>query len=452
MKEGNVTLSTQEQRRLMVLNQVGSGAISGKEAAAVLGLSERQLRRLRRAYERKGAKALAHGNRGRRPANTLDAKLKVRVIQLARTRYVGFNQQHFTEMLAEREGIQVSRATVNRILTQAGIVSPRKRRPARAHRRRDRFPRAGMLLQIDGSRHDWLEGRGPFLSLLGAIDDATGEVPWACFREQEDAQGYFEVMRQTVRRKGVPLAIYSDRHSIFFKTREQTLSLAEQLDGRREPTQFGRLLEELGIQLILARSPQAKGRVERLWGTFQDRLTSELRLAGASTLEAAQQALERYLPRHNRRFSVLPQDPTPAWGPAPDRRQHDQLFCFKYRKVVGTDHCIRFDGQRIDVPPGGPRPSYARAEVELHQHFDGTVAVFFHGTCLTRQSFPARPVYRIPSHHSRNGSDEPLIPLVRAPTPKVGRRPPAADHPWRIGLNKKDRERSKSWSRQNGQN
>lgn len=287
MKEGNVTLSTKEQRRLMVLNHLGSGAISGKEGAELLGLSERQLRRLRRGYERIGAKALAHGNRGRRPANAVDAKLQARVVELAKTRYAGFNQQHFTEMLAEREGVQLSRQTVNRILTKAGIVSPRRRRAARAHRRRDRFPREGMLLQLDGSRHDWLEGRGPFLSLVGAIDDATGLVPWACFRVQEDAQGYFEVLRETIRRKGVPLAVYSDRHGIFFKTRDKELSLQEQFDGRQRPTQFGRLLEELGIQLILARSPQAKGRVERLWGTFQDRLTSELRLAKISTLEDA---------------------------------------------------------------------------------------------------------------------------------------------------------------------
>ena len=132
-----------------------------------------------------------------------------------------------------------------------------------------------MLLQVDGSWHDWLEGRGPYLSLVGAIDDATGLVPWACFREREDAQGYFEVLRATVQRKGVPLAIYSDRHGIFFKTKSRELSLEEQLAGRRQPTQFARLLEELGIQLILARSPQAKGRVERLWGTFQDRLAME---------------------------------------------------------------------------------------------------------------------------------------------------------------------------------
>jgi transposase len=450
MKEGNVTLSTKEQRRLMVLNHLGSGALSNSEAAALLGLGERQVRRLHRAYAAHGAKALAHGNRGRRPSNAIDPKIKQRVIHLARTRYQGFNHQHLTEMLAEREGLQLSRVSVHRILTGAGMPSPRRRRPPRAHRRRDRFPREGMLLQIDGSRHDWLEGRGPFLSLVGGIDDATGLVPLACFRAQEDAQGYFEVLRETVRRKGVPLAVYSDRHGIFFKTKDKELSLEEQFDGRRQPTQFGRLLEELGIQLILARSPQAKGRVERLWGTFQDRLISEMRLAGASTRDEAQQVLARFLPRHNRRFSVPPNDATPAWLPAPDRRRHDQLFCFKYRKVVSNDHSIRHDGQRIDIPPGGPRPSYAKAEVELQQRFDGTVAVYFQGTCLTKQQLPVTTNYRVDQHSYAEALDEPPTP-VRKP-PAVGRRPPAASHPWRFGFNKSGLQRSKSWRRKNGQN
>lgn len=448
-----MTLTTEEQRRLMVLNHVGSGALTGKEAAALLGLSERQLRRLRRAYERDGAKALAHGNRGRRPPNALDPQLKAQVIHLAKTRYLGFNQQHFTEMLAEREAIQLSHATVNRLLTEAGIVSPRRRRPARSHARRDRFPREGMLLQVDGSRHDWLEGRGPWLSLVGAIDDATGMVPWACFREQEDAQGYFEVLRETVRRKGVPLAIYSDRHGIFFKTKDKDLTLAEQLDGRRQPTQFARLLEELGVQLILARSPQAKGRVERLWGTFQDRLTSELRLAGVNTADEAQRVLAHFLPRHNRRFSVPASDVTPAWLPAPDRRRHEQLFCFKYRKVVANDHTVRFQGQRIDIPPGGPRPSYAKAEVELHQHFDGSIAVFFQGTCLAKKQLTRQEVYRVLEEHSDTPAlDQPPAPRIRVPTPKVGYQPPPRSHPWRVGYEQRARNRTKSSSDQNGQN
>ena len=432
-----MTLSSKEQRRLMVLNQVGPRLLSAEQAAAVLGISERQVRRLRRIYEAEGAAALAHGNRGRRPANAVAAAVRRQVVELATHRYQGFNQQHLTEMLAEQEGLILSRPTVRRILLEAGIRSPRHHRSRRAHRRRDRFPQAGMLLQVDASRHDWLEGRGPYLSLVGAIDDATGLVPWACFRAQEDAEGYFEVLRQTVQRLGVPLALYSDRHGIFFRTPSRTESLDEQLDGRRQPTQFGRLLEELGIQLILARSPQAKGRVERLWGTFQDRLASELRLAGATTGDQAQRVLAEFLTRHNKRFVVAPVEAQAAWQPAPDRRRMDQLFCFKYRRKVANDHTIQFGEQRIDIPVGGPRRSYARGTVEVHQRFDGTLAVYFEGTCLTKVPLAAKAEGQRVALYP--GPARPQLPqpasLPKPPPATAGpagkAHPPPASHPWK---------------------
>jgi hypothetical protein len=213
--------------------------------------------------------------------HALDQGLKRRVLELAQSTYAGCNNQHFTELLAEREGITLSRSSVRRILLEAGIKSPRKRRPPKHRSRRERYPKEGMLLQTDGSRHDWLEGRGPYLSLIGAIDDATGKVPYALFRYEEDAQGYFLLLRQIVANYGVPLALYHDAHGIFERSKGEPESLEEQLEGRRKPTQFGRLMEELSITSITSRSPQAKGRIERLWGTFQDRLVSELRLAGA---------------------------------------------------------------------------------------------------------------------------------------------------------------------------
>ena len=285
MQGDRITLTRSEQRRLLVLNHLLSGALVNSQAASLLGLSIRQVRRLRRRYETAGAAALPHGNRGRRPVHALDPAVIAQVVDLARTTYLGFNQHHFTEMLAEREALDLSVSSVHRILARAGIAAPRQRRASRHRRRRDRYPRAGMLLQIDGSRHDWLEGRGPYLSLLGGIDDATGVVPWASFHDQENARGYFELLRIVVRRYGIPLAIYSDRHSIFFKTKDKKLTLEEALAGRREPTQFGRLL---GARHPADPRPLAsgQGRVERMWGTFQDRLTSELRLANACTAAA----------------------------------------------------------------------------------------------------------------------------------------------------------------------
>lgn len=181
--------------------------------------------------------------------------------------------------------MELSRWTVRRILRAAGVPSPRRRRPAKHRSRRERYPMEGMLPQVDGSRRPWLEARGPWLTLVGAVDDATGTVPWALFREQQDARGYRELLRGILQHKGIPEALHADRHSIFTVSRPETLE--EQLTGQRTPTQVGQALVALGIQLVLAFSPQAKGRIERLWQTLQDRLVLEPRLAGAGTLEDA---------------------------------------------------------------------------------------------------------------------------------------------------------------------
>jgi transposase len=286
--EGKVTLNEKEQRRIMVLNEVEKGVITGIQAAGLMDLSLRQVRRLLARYRKEGARALAHGNRGKKPPNTIEEELKQQVLKLASTKYSGFNHQHFTELLAEREGIFVSRSSVRNILLESGIKSPRKRRPPKHRSRRERYPQEGMLLQIDGSPHDWLEGRGPYLTLIGAIDDATGKVPYAFFQEQEDSKGYFLLLRAIALKEGIPLALYHDRHSIFELAADKLPSIEEQLEGKRPLTQFGRLMEELGITSISALSPQAKGRIERLWGTFQDRLVSELRLVGASVVSQRQ--------------------------------------------------------------------------------------------------------------------------------------------------------------------
>lgn len=435
MQGDRITLTRSEQRRLLVLNHLGSGALLNSQAAGLLGISIRQVRRLRRRYEAEGAAALAHGNRGRRPSHALDASVVALVVELAKTKYAGFNQHHFTEMLAEREGLELSVSSVYRILRDAGVAAPRQRRRPRHRRRRDRYPRAGMLLQIDGSRHDWLEGRGPYLSLLGGIDDATGLVPWASFHDQEDAQGYFELLRMVVRRYGIPLAIYSDRHGIFFKTKDKELSLEEALAGRREPTQFGRLLEELGVQLILARSPQAKGRVERLWGTFQDRLTSELRLANACTAAEAEQVLHRYLPKHNRRFTVQPNDAQPAWLPWPKGRAFDDVFCFKYRKVIANDHTVKHRTQSIDIPPQPHRLSYAKVKVELREYFDGRIQVHYQGRCLAKVLTSQPPTtYRVANNSHSFAQPHNPIPIVEPITVPAAPKPkwrPAANHPWK---------------------
>jgi transposase len=242
-----VILNDKEQKRLEVFNLVISGKIRQRQAAQVLGLSVRHTKRLVAAYRREGVVALAHGNRGRQPAHALSQQVKDKVTELAHTKYTGFNFSHFTELLEEREDTRLSRSSVRRILLASGLSSPRKRKAPRHRSRRTRFPQEGMLLQIDGSPHDWLEGRGPELCLMGAIDDATGKVPYAHFQDQEDSAGYFHLLREITHRYGIPLALYHDKHSIFEVTPNNLPSIEEQLAGKRPQTQFERLMEELGI-------------------------------------------------------------------------------------------------------------------------------------------------------------------------------------------------------------
>ncbi len=218
---------------------------------------------------------------GRKPANATREAVVTDVVHLACTRYEGANHTHLSELLAEREGIHIGRTTLRRILVNAGLSSPRRRRPPKHRVRRQRMPREGMLIQLDGSYHRWLADHSPPFTLLLAVDDATGSVVDALFCEQEDSRNYFLLMQNLLRRRGIPRALYTDRHAVFKHKSEY------QPTGT--PTQFGRAMEELGIQMIFALSPQAKGRVERAAGTFQDRLITELRLAGQSNHHGAGQ-------------------------------------------------------------------------------------------------------------------------------------------------------------------
>jgi transposase len=261
------------------------------EAPRLLGISERQCWRMLARYREKGAAGLVHGNRDRPSPRRLPTAAREEILTLAHGICRDYNDQHLSEVLQEEHGLQVSRASVRRIRRAAGLASPHKYRRRRGHQRRERYPQAGMLVQLDASMHDWLETRGPRLALAAAIDDATNEVVGALFRDQEDAAGYFLLLRDISQTHGLPLAAYADRHTIFQSPVKPTIE--QELAGTVPKSQFARLVEALGIELIAAHSPQAKGRIERLWQTFQDRLVKELRRAGATNLEQANQALER---------------------------------------------------------------------------------------------------------------------------------------------------------------
>jgi hypothetical protein len=289
------------------------------------------------------------------------------------------------------------------------------------------MPQAGMLLQIDGSRHQWLGPDGPWLTLIGAIDDATGDVPCALFREQEDSQGYLLLLREVVRKRGVPLALYSDRHKIFQAEAKEPLTLEEELAGKPLPTQVRRVLDELDINWIGARSPQAKGRVERLWGTLQDRLCQELRLAGVTTLEHANAALPALLSRHNARFRQSPAQPGSAYRRLPPGKRPSDIFCFRYWRTVSLDNVVSLAGRLIHIPPGPQRRSFARARVEIREHLDGSASVHYQGARIAQQ--PAQPGDLRTKHRGKPEEKAPPLPKPnRTPT---GPWKPPPDHPWR---------------------
>ena len=423
-------MNGKEQRRAMILTGVIEGRVSACQAAELMSLSERQERRLRHAFVRDGPSALVHGNRGRKPGHTLDSELRERVTALAQGGYSGCNDQHFTELLAEREGITLSHSSVRRIRRGAGLRSPQRRRAPRHRSRRERMPQAGMLLQADGSRHQWLGPDGPWLTLIGAIDDATGEVPYAIFREQEDAQGYLLVLREVVRKRGVPLAFYTDRHKIFQPGSKQPLTLEEELAGKPLPTQVRRVLDDLDITWIGARSPQAKGRVERLWRTLQDRLYQELRLANITTLEAANAALPALLARHNVRFRQPPAQPGSAYRRFPAGKRPNDVFCFRYWRTVSMDNVVTLDGRSIPIPPGHRHRSYARAKVEVREHLDGSASVHYQGACIARQG-PKPGDLRTKRRGKPGERPAPPVAIKASRPPRTSPWIPPANHPWR---------------------
>ena len=452
-----VQLNGAEQQRLVVLNRVLTGDLTAADAATALGRSVRQVRRMLAAYRKEGAAALAHGNRGRPPTHTLDPALAERVLALARTTYGACNDTHLSELLAEREGIAVSRHTVRRLRLAAGLARPRSRRPPAHRRRRERKAQAGMLLQLDASPHTWLGEQRPRVSLVAAIDDATGTVPASVFREQEDAAGYLAVLHQVVTTVGVPEAVYHDRHGIFLRPAQERESVAEQLAGEREPTQVGRALRELGIASIAAHSPQAKGRVERLFGTLQDRLVVELGLAGATTLAAANAVLAAYLPRFNARFAVPPMVATPAWRVLGVQTDPWQVCCLRYVRTVGHDETVRLGDHRVQLLPPRGCGNLARRRVEIREHLDGSLSVWHQGQRIATQAAPLEaPLLRArsgggtlaaetgaPVSAARVGGcaaeldelDRATLSRLADPPPSASRPVrPAATHPWRRGF------------------
>jgi transposase len=390
MEQRRFLMSQKELQRYHVVCKAIEGRMSTREAAEVLGLSQRQVFRQKAKIKASGPQGIIHGNRGRSPATAKPEQLMQRVRQLYQTVYRGFNITHFTEKLNEVEGIQVSRETSRKELRRHNLIGELRRAPK--HRsRRQRMPMVGMLLQHDTSEHDWLQGRGAALKLIASIDDANNEVPYAVFVEADGTLPNMEVMKEILRRKGIPMAFYVDGASCN-RTQRGTGIHRRLTGGEYEETQIERALKELGINLIIAGSPQAKGRVERLFGTFQDRLISEMRLRSISTKDRANGFLhEEFLSDFNRRFTVKAAKRGSAYRKLPREINLDTILCIKMERTVQKDNTISYKGRVFQIISDNGRLSYTRAKVTIQEWTDRSIHVLYQSKELPIRELPEKP-------------------------------------------------------------
>jgi transposase len=448
-----VTMSRKEARRPGLVQLAMTGKITTAEGARSLKMSPRQFRRLKTRYGAEGVRGLVHRLRGRPSPRGLEVEVRDRVLELIQTRYRDFNDCHCTEKLREVEGLAVGRETVRRLRRALGVPPKRRRRPPQHRARRPRRPAMGSLVLVDGSQFDWL-GTGTPLFLLGAIDDATSTLLALHFRPAEDLHGYLTLLGQLAARHGLPVTLYGDRLGVFVRN-DAHWSLEEELQGAQHPTHFGQVLQDLGIGYIAAHSPQAKGRVERLWETLQDRLVAELRLHGLTTVEAAEAFLPTYLADHNRRMTQPPADATAAWR-RPPRDLADRLSC-RYTRRVAHDNTVRLGARWVQIPRGSHGRSYAGCRVVVRECLDGRLLVHYQGARLTSAPALAGDFVLVPRRAqrlraSRNASEEGGRPVPLRQNPASAARAALAalaqdlrrsarSHPWRQTFSRRQRER-----------
>lgn len=396
-----VILDAKAERRSKVLTAVLTGQLTAVEAAALLGLTDRHVRRLAARLEAEGPAALVHGNRGRVPANLTPEALKDEILELAATEYPGFNDVHLMEALSRDHGIRIGRETLRGWLREAGRPPKRKRRSPAHRSRRQRRPQRGMMVQWDGSHEHWFGPEHPKLVLMAAVDDADGKLVGTRFMPSDSGAAYLLTLDEILKREGIPASLYQDRHGALHRN-DGHWSLQEELAGVQAPTQIGAVLEDLGIEPIFARSAQGKGRIERYFGVAQDRLIAELAYAGITTIEEGNQFLDEYwYDAFNERFAKEPAQAETQYCPI-DEQQRRQVVSFRYHRKVANDNTVRLGDVTIQIPPGPRGRSYAKARVEARQHVDGTWSVLYQGRQIAMHS--ATPL-QMPSkvHLRRSG-------------------------------------------------
>jgi len=345
--------------------------ISNNEAATLLGLSKRQIIRLKNRVRKDNLMGIVHGNRGRTPKIAIAKETKEVILNLYLNTYNGFNVSHFGEFLKEAHGINISRETIRKLLLATGLRCKTKSHP-RHRSRRTRMPKSGLLIQMDSSEHQWLCERSTWL--IATIDDATGEVPYALFVDTDSTENNMRVIKKLIETKGIPVALYTDGAS-HFKT-QRHYSYRVNLKYDYAPTQIQRALNELGVKLIIAGSPQAKGRIERLFETFQDRLLKELKLHKISSIEEANRYLHNvFLPKFNKRFTKDAKDPELAWRVVPGEINLDSVFSIKEQRTVMADNTISYRNRIFQILADKHRISFAKVKVEVEKRLDGSIHI-----------------------------------------------------------------------------
>jgi transposase len=388
-------MTKKELVRVHVIKSLIEDKMTSRDAAEVLSLSKRQIKRLKAGVKKDGEVFVIHKNRGRKPKHTIPGEIREKIVFLARNKYKGVNYTHLAELLREQEGITVSQSSVSRILKAKGIKSPRKHRPPKPHRTRERKPQEGLLLQMDASPYEWIPGIK--CSLHGAIDDARGNITGLYFCENECLNGYFEVKRQTILEYGIPISIYVDRHTIFKAPSNAMLTIYDELEGKTLAyTQFSRAMQGLSVGMVYAYSPQAKGRIERLWETLQDRLALELRLAGIKSIKEANAFLPGFIKRFNAHFAVVPREPQSAYRPLGEDINIDYILCRKETRKASQGSTFSFGGQTYQLSKNNqvaPLPNKAAITVLTSPRF-GMRAEY--NSCIYQVRKTVKPARVIP--------------------------------------------------------
>lgn len=402
MNHEHFAVTERQMKRWELLKKVTEKKLTLAAVTPALGVSYRQAQRLKATAAAQGVRGLSHGNAGRPPANKADQGLRERVLGLSQERYRGFNDTQFCEELASCEGIVLGRETVRRWRREAGIRPKCRRRPPKHRRRRPRELAEGLMMLWDGSPHRWFGPESVPCCLMAAIDDATGKVLALRFVPHECAWAYLKLLEEVILRWGVPGTVYQDRHTIH-KRADDFWSLEEELAGRQDPTQVGAALEALQIQGICAHSPQAKGRVERLFRTLQDRLVALLARDGIADIPAANAYVGNgFTDAFNRQFAEATPYPEQAWRKANSPAELERILSLCYRATVGNDNAVRLDGMVIDIPPGPKGRSYARQRVEVRQLLDGRWRVYLDRQVLA-ESPATEPAEMIRTKRKRKG-------------------------------------------------